>query len=127
MLYHEGWGIHTDTIARLIREFLPDNVTVAVKGDDIYAYRKDILKQSTDDIHALSLESKNGKLLGYGADLFEAGTVNVQFKIKGKVVGGFYAPGVTSRTFAKARLKDFTDVLGNDVQVFIDKKEVSLW
>lgn len=126
LLYHDEWGIYADIFARLIRLFLPDNVTVAVKDGHLYAFRKELINVTLEQIHAKSVASTNGRLLGYGADMFEADGVHVDYKIEGKTVGGFFAPKATALTFVKARLRDFTDALGVTVQVFINQKEVAL-
>ena len=125
LLYHEEWGVYSDLFARLIRNFLPDNVTVAVRDGHLYAFRKDLINLSLAEIDEKSVASTNGRLLGYGADMFEVAGVQVEFKIKGKVVGGFYAPEKNAFIFMKARRRDFTDALGEDVQVFINRKEVA--
>lgn len=126
LLYHEEWGADEETHARIIASFLPDNVTVALIDGHIYAYRKDIIGVSVEGIHQMSLNSTNGMLLGYGANLFDADTVGVSFMVGDEVVGGFYGPRDHIKTYARARMRDFTDALGVDVKVKIDQKEVRL-
>lgn len=126
LLYHEEWGAFAESIASILRRYLPDSVTVALIDGHVYAYRHDILHQSLDKIHELSLAGENGRLLGYGTNMFEHETVAVAFVVKGKVLGGFYAPKKNAIAFIRARRKDFTEALGNSVQVVINGREVDL-
>ena len=86
LLYHDGWGAYAESIASILRRYLPDSVTVALVDDHVYAYRKDIIQQSLAAIHELSLRSENGQLLGYGANLFDPDPLVVSFLIDGIVV-----------------------------------------
>lgn len=127
-LYHEQWPgapESAETFARLIREYLPPEVEVMLRDRHIHAWRPDLLRMTPDEIQALSLAEENGRLLGYGQNLFDrpSSLVTIQDGAGG-TLGGFYAPLATARQYARMRARDFTDALGTAVRVLIDGKEV---
>jgi hypothetical protein len=45
LTYHVLWTGYAETIAALLRKFLPKNVTVVTRGDHVYAFRKDLISE----------------------------------------------------------------------------------
>lgn len=129
-LYHERWYGSPESAAAfagLIRAFLPAEVAVMVRDNHIHAWRPDLLTLTPDQIHALSVADENGILLGYGQNLGDSPAAVISIKdAKGAVIGGFFAPPATAKTFAKARARDFMDALGGVVNLLIDGLEVAL-
>ncbi len=128
LLYHERWHGSEESAQRfatLIRGFLPDHVAVMIRDNHIHAWRPDLLALSADEIQAASVADANGLLLGYGQNLSDRPAAVVNFKNEaGEVIGGFFAPHLTARTYALARAKDFQDALGKAIRIFIDNTEV---
>jgi len=127
-LYHDQWGDYAEVIGFLIRQWLPDNVRVAVRDGHLYAWRPDLTKLRLDEIHALSagLDPRNGRLLGYGQDFGDEPAAAVIFKIGGRVISGFRAPRGTAKVYAAARAKDLADATGEKVTIIINGEEVRL-
>ena len=128
-LYHEGWPRAAEFLAKLIRSWLPGNVEVHVRDGHVYAWRPDLLDLSAEAIHALSSgdEPRNGRLLGYGQDLFVDPFATVTILDQdGKTVGGFQAPAAEARSYARMRVRDFTAAWGKRFSVRINGKEVAL-
>jgi len=127
-LYHDEWAGFAENIARLIREWLPDEVAVAVRDGHVYAWREDLLTAGLDELHELSAgyPPRNGKLLGYGQDFgVEPYAVVSLRRADGTPAYGFQAPAPAASTFAKARARDFIDATGEAIRIFIDGKEVT--
>ncbi len=126
-LYHDQWGDYAETIGRLIRTWLPDNVRVATREGHLYAWRPDLIRERLDEIHALSagFDPRNGVLLGYGQNLADEPFALVRFMIGERVVGGFRAPRGTAKLYAAARAKDFSDATGEAVTIHINGEEVT--
>lgn len=127
-LYHEQWPGDpqgAEIVARLIRQWLPDEVAVMARDGHVHAWRPDLLELTPDQIQALSVAGDNGVLLGYGQNLFVEPyeLVTIQ-NDQGVVIGGFYAPAKTASVYAKSRARDFLDALGATLRVFIGGKEV---
>ena len=125
LLYHEEWVDYAENFGALIRDYLPDDVSVMAREGHLYAWRPDILPLAPDQIHALSLANENGLLLGYGQHLADRPAVPVSLRDgAGNLLGGFFANPATATVYARARAKDFTDALGAAVRIFIDNEEV---
>jgi hypothetical protein len=124
-LYHEGWAEDAAVVADLLRAFLPQNVRVLERDGHVHAWRPDLLRIAADEVHAAALEDRNGRLLGYGQNLFDVPSVPVNILgSDGNIIGGFFAHPDTAVAFARARAKDFTNALGSIVRIIIDGKEV---
>jgi hypothetical protein len=126
-LYHEEWPSHIDSesLVGILRAYLPDKVTVSLKDGHIHAWRPDLVDLNVDELVVAAKKSENGRLLGYGQNLFDRPSVTVSFSdAKGKVVGGFFTAPETAREYAKIRLKDFTDASDEPLTVKINGKEV---
>ena len=128
-LYHEGWSGVAEFFARLIRQWLPDSVAVAVLDGHVYAWRPDLLDLSLEAIHALSSgdDPHNGVLLGYGQNMGVDPFAVVSIHDKDdRYVGGFQAPAAEAKSYARIRLRDFTAATGKRFSVKINGREVKL-
>lgn len=127
LLYHEQWTSDEEAVAlaRILRNFLPENVSVAVRSGHVHAWRPDLLELTLDEIQEISEGGDNGSLLGYGQDLFVHPFSLVSFQnADGKVIGGFQAPARTAKSYAMARARDFADALGLLPRILINSQEV---
>lgn len=89
------------------------------------AWRMDVLKMAPSRLLALCRDpARHGFLLGYGKESLEPGvphTKVILLDAQERVVGGFHAPVLDYMPYAKARLRDFTDALGDGYKIKVIK------
>lgn len=108
-LYHEQLDDAAEAAADVLRGALDRGVEVRALDGRLYVYRPDTLPVSVEEAHRLSLEGRNGELLGYGSpSMFEPGNVQVILRNEaGAIVGGFRAPKETASVWGKRRANDY--------------------
>ena len=126
-LYHDEWGqaLGSDLARRLWGLKLP-GVEISLQDGHLYAYRPEVVQAIiaadpaaypgltlAGKIHAASVNSTNGELLGYGArTMFEPDRVLVEILDGDVEVFGFYSRRAVADQFAQARTLDFDRAYG---------------